>query len=368
MDRATASGVAPIVADTQAYERWLHKRVDVVESDLTLKHQQMRGSVFAFLRGTFYRWAFLWRETCPNLDKAPRVMAVGDLHVENFGTWRDTEGRLVWGVNDFDEVARMPYAIDLVRLVTSAIFAKRENGLAIDNATAADVVLQGYSEYLEAGGDPFVLEESHPALREMALGAERDPTKFWGKLAKLPAATPPKRVQRMLEDWLPKGTVNITFASRIAGVGSLGRPRYIALGPCHGGLVAREGKAWLPSAWGWTHGRPKDYAYAARLLKRSVRDRDPYYVIKDGWVVRRLGPHCGRIELAQFPKHRDEKAILKAMGQETANLHLASSHQRAKVLRDLSERKPGWLHEAALAMVKATEQDWQAYRSAGSGA
>jgi hypothetical protein len=262
----------------------------------------------------------------------------------------------------------MPYAIDLVRLVTSAIFAKRENGLAIDNATAADVVLQGYSEYLEAGGDPFVLEESHPALREMALGAERDPTKFWGKLAKLPAATPPKRVQRMLEGWLPKGTVNITFASRVAGVGSLGRPRYVALGPCHGGLVAREGKAWLPSAWGWTHGRPKDYAYAARLLKRSVRDRDPYYVIKDGWVVRRLGPHCGRIELAQFPKHRDEKAILKAMGQETANLHLASSHQRAKVLRDLSERKPGWLHEAALAMVKATEQDWQAYRSAGSGA
>jgi len=161
---------------------------------------------------------------------------------------------------------------------------------------------------------------------------------------------------------------NITFASRVAGVGSLDRPRYVALGPCHGGLVAREGKAWLPSAWGWTHGRPKDYAYAARLLKRSVRDRDPYYVIKDGWVVRRLGPHCGRIELAQFPKHRDEKAILKAMGQETANLHLASSHQRAKVLRDLSERKPGWLHEAALAMVKATEQDWQAYRSAGSGA
>jgi len=31
------------------------------------------------------------------------VLAVGDLHVENFGTWRDAEGRLIWGVNDFDE-------------------------------------------------------------------------------------------------------------------------------------------------------------------------------------------------------------------------------------------------------------------------
>jgi len=43
-----------------AYERWLHKRAEVVESDLKLKHQLMRGSVFAFLRATFYRWASLW--------------------------------------------------------------------------------------------------------------------------------------------------------------------------------------------------------------------------------------------------------------------------------------------------------------------
>lgn len=345
----------------------MHKKVEVVESDLKLKHQLMRGSVFTFLRATFYRWASLWQETCPDLDKGPRVLAVGDLHVENFGTWRDTEGRLVWGVNDFDEAARMPYAIDLVRLVTSAIFAKRENGLALDDAAVADVVLQGYTGYLESRGDPFVLEESHPELREMALGAERDPTKFWGKLAKLLAVTPSKRVQRILKDWLPDGTLNITFASRAPGVGSLGRPRYVALGPCRGGLVAREAKAWLPSAWGWSLGRPKDHAYAVRLLKRSVRERDPYYGVKDGWVVRRLGPHCGRIELAQFPKHRDERAILKAMGRETANLHLGSPNQRAKVLRDLGERKPGWLLEAAQAMAKATEQDWEAYRSAGDG-
>ena len=38
----------PIVADTQAYERWLRKRVDS-ESDLAYKHQQMRDPVFAFL-------------------------------------------------------------------------------------------------------------------------------------------------------------------------------------------------------------------------------------------------------------------------------------------------------------------------------
>ena len=77
------------------------------------------------------------------MTKTPRVLGVGDLHVENFGTWRDAEGRLVWGVNDFDEVARMPYAVDLTRLVTSAVLAKRENGLAIDPGEAATAVLEG---------------------------------------------------------------------------------------------------------------------------------------------------------------------------------------------------------------------------------
>ena len=134
----SAPGPAPIVAVTTDYERWLHKRVDVVEADIEAKHKQMTGSLFAFLRATFYRWASLWPEVCPDLAKAPRVLAVGDLHVENFGTWRDSEGRLVWGVNDFDEVANMPYAVDLVRLVTSVILAKHENELAIDAGERCD--------------------------------------------------------------------------------------------------------------------------------------------------------------------------------------------------------------------------------------
>ena len=72
-----------------------------------------------------------------------------------------------------------------------------------------------------------------------------------------------------------------------------------------------------------------------------------------------MAPHCGRIELTQAPKHRDEREILKAMGRETANLHLGTRHRTGKVLRDLSERKPGWLLAAADAMGKATKQDWQ---------
>src|SRR6476646_6830700 len=270
------TGLAPIITATIDYEDWLSRQVDVVEADLQLKHRQMASSLFAFLRATFYRWGPLWRETCPNLVETPRVLAVGDLHVEHFGSWRDKEGRLVWGVNDFDEVARMPYAADLVRLVTSAILAQSENRLAIDAGGAATAVLEGYAESLEAGGKPFILEESHPALREMALGAERDPTHFWPKLNSLPPVTPPKRVQRLLQHSLPDNAGEIAFSHRTAGVGSLGRPRYVAIAECNGGLVAREAKAWLPSAWGWAQGRLKEHAFSVRLLKHSVRQPDPY--------------------------------------------------------------------------------------------
>src|SRR4249920_2871082 len=363
MDSKVTSGVTPVIAATQAYERWLHKHVVVVESDLNLKHQYMKDSLFAFLRGTFYRWAALWQDTCPELAKAPRLLAVGDLHVENFGTWRDKEGRLVWGVNDFDEAARMPYAADLVRLVTSAILAQNENRLAIDATGAATAVLDGYAEFLEAGGKPFILEESHPHLREMALGAERDPVYFWSKLVTLPSAVPSKRLQRLLRECLPGTVESIAFSHRIAGEGSLGRPRYVATGSSNGGFVAREAKAWLPSAWGWAKGRPKAHAYSVRLIKQSVREPDPYYSVQDGWVVRRLGPHCGRIELTEFPKRRDEHLILKEMGRETANLHLATPDQRINVLHDLSKRKLDWLVSAAQSMARATKRDWESFQS-----
>ena len=97
-----------------------------------------------------------------------------------------------------------------------------------------------------------------------------------------------------------------------------------------------------------------------RLLKQSVREPDPYYFVQDGWVVRRLGPHCGRIELTEFPKQRDERLILKDMGRETANLHLATPEQKINVLHDLS--RGSWTGSlAAQSMARATKRDWRAF-------
>ncbi len=74
---------------SRQYEAWLGRHTKIVESDLELKHQHMAEDPFQFLRATFYRWAQIWPQVCADLSKAPRVLAVGDLHVENFGTWRD---------------------------------------------------------------------------------------------------------------------------------------------------------------------------------------------------------------------------------------------------------------------------------------
>ncbi len=97
---------------TRSYERWLSKQTSVVKSDLEEKHAKMDRSAFEFLRATFYRWVQLWPVECPELADAPALLGIGDLHLENFGTWRDSEGRLIWGINDLDEAHPVAYTSD----------------------------------------------------------------------------------------------------------------------------------------------------------------------------------------------------------------------------------------------------------------
>src|SRR4051812_25304605 len=112
-------------AATVDFERWLGTCFPLHTPDLEYKHARMADpdDPFPFFRGTYYRWAQQWPAVCPDQADAPGVLAVGDVHVENFGTWRDVDGRLCWGVNDFDEAEKLPYTNDLVRLATSVRLA-----------------------------------------------------------------------------------------------------------------------------------------------------------------------------------------------------------------------------------------------------
>src|SRR5438046_2790346 len=96
---------------TRRYEAWLGSRLTLVRADLQAKHQLMAQDAFSFLRATFYRWMQLFPSLCKQAADAPQVLAVGDLHAANYGTWRDAEGRLIWGINDFDEAFPLPYTV-----------------------------------------------------------------------------------------------------------------------------------------------------------------------------------------------------------------------------------------------------------------
>src|ERR1700693_6222601 len=145
-----------IVKATKRYEQWLGKKIRLIEADLERKHAAMAEDSFSFLRATFYRWMQLWPELCHECSQAPNVLAVGDLHVENFGTWRDIEGRLVWGINDFDEAAVLPYTVALERLAPSAMLAVEAGRLPVKREDICTAMLEGYREALQQKGAPFV--------------------------------------------------------------------------------------------------------------------------------------------------------------------------------------------------------------------
>ena len=136
--------MATIRESAHQYEDWLRKQLhgDVLEQDLAKKHDQMWESAFVFLRATYWRWAETIFDVCPDLAGGTQVLAVGDIHIENYGTWRDGDGRLAWGVNDFDEAAEMPYVLDLVRLAASALLGSGRRRITDEEICAA--ILNGY--------------------------------------------------------------------------------------------------------------------------------------------------------------------------------------------------------------------------------
>lgn len=354
-----------IVKATRGFESWLGQHTTLVKPDLRLKHQRMAESPFPFFRATFYRWMQVWPEVCPDLAKAPQVLAVGDLHVENFGTWRDLEGRLVWGINDFDEAGTLPYTNDLVRLAASALLASQEGHLHLQTKDACAALLDGYRESLVERGRPFVLEEEHKWLRLMALGELRDPVHFWQKMDALPKVSGnlPRKLRESLDRLMPEPGLDYRTVRRVAGLGSLGHVRVVAIAECHGGRIAREAKALAPSAIFWAAGKKRQGKIAYQeILDRAVRCPDPFVQLRGSWIVRRLSPHCSRIELAVLPSNRDEIRLLFTMGWETANIHLGTRGARRSVSGHLDRLKPVELLSAAKDMAKAVIKDWRAWK------
>ena len=356
-----------IVKATRRYEAWLGDNIKLDQGDLRLKHKLMGESLFSFFRATFYRWMQIWPRVCSELDAAPRVLAIGDLHVENFGTWRDLEGRLIWGVNDFDETAMLPYTLDLVRLAASAVVAAREGHLTLGMKDVCATLISQYRASLQSGGRPFVLAEQNKWLRDIATNELRDPEHFWQKMDQLKTVRGAISVgaDKALRVLMPERNIKCRVAKRIAGLGSLGHLRYVAIASWQGGRIARETRSLSPSAVYWAAGKktPRRLSYQT-VIERAVRCTDPFVRIHKRWLVRRLAPYCSRIELAALPRERDELRLLSAMAYETGNIHLGSMEARKFILGHLADAKPDWLLKGSEAMLKVLGDDWREWKRA----
>ncbi|QKK25406.1 DUF2252 family protein [Rhizobium hidalgonense] len=330
------------------FESWLAGELgaDLVKDDLREKHEKMCSDDFVFLRATYWRWCEIIFDICPELATAPEVLAIGDTHLENFGTWRDAEGRLVWGVNDFDDAAVMPYALDLVRLAASAILARGGDGPSV--RMIGELILGGYRRGLE-NPLPVILERDHKWLRKALMLPNSERREFWEKYETL---TPgkneaPATYTKALADALPPSSGPFVVKPRSGGTGSLGRPRFVAYAEWQGGPVLREAKALLPSAWSLRH-RPQDEViHAGEIAAGRIRSADPHYRVSGRILVRRLSPNSRKIEIDKHPEVLLSPTMLELMGFEIANCHSDDAAVAAAILRDLQAKGPEWLHEAA---------------------
>jgi hypothetical protein len=346
---------------TRSYERWRASRIPIVEEDLARKHTQLATSPFVLLRGTYYRFLSQFERLLPELASATPTVVVGDLHIENYGTWRDHDGRLGWGINDLDEVDVLPYSIDLVRLATSALLAIGESHLSIEPEAACEAIRVGWRERIACRApETFVLGERHGHLYRLASEAFTDPTKFERGLHRLPDwdGTLPRGAARLLAEVVPWPGFSPTLRRRVAGVGSLGSRRIVAVGELGGGLVVREAKQIPGPASVWALPKHKQTRNLAAVVSNARGAAgDPWRRQSGKWVLRRLAPDATRLELSALRRKHDEAAFLHSMGAEAANVHLCGAGSAKQLRKDERARHAVWLLDAARTMARVTEHD-----------
>ena len=209
---------------------------------------------------------------------------------------------------------------------------------------------------------PIVLERDWQWLRDDVVVPEDERQKFWLKLdARVPEEAP-GRFRRALAEAMPDKGLDFATARRVAGKGSLGRPRWMGVADWQGAPVVREAKALLTSGWPLARGQPDAPIRSGEIAAGRYRSPDPWYRVADGIVVRRLSPNNRKIEADKRGAFLLEPRMHEAMGLELANIHLGTGDARGAINKDLAGRKPGWLAEAAAKAAAAVQAEYKQWR------
>lgn len=370
---------------------------------LALKYQALRASPFAFLRGTCHLF-FADLPDLPVLAKAPPAWVCGDLHLENFGTYKGDNRLVYFDLNDFDEGALAPCTWEILRLLASILVAAPQFGA--ERKAALDLAqrcLAAYCQALQAGkarwidrdgADGLILELFDSLQSRKRRDFVEGRTELKGKHRVLRAdgkralpASPEDRDKVLAfmtafaaEQENPAFFAPLDVARRIAGTGSLGVERYVILVEGKGGVDGHyllDLKQALPSALApWLKVKQPHWASeAARVV--AVQERmqavSPAFlkaVELSGkpFILKALQPSQDRVDLAS-PKIKPERLqeLLASFGRLTAWDQLRASGRQgaatADTLMDFAA-DPGWkasLLELAEDAADRVLKQWQEF-------
>jgi uncharacterized protein (DUF2252 family) len=215
---------------------------------LNMKYKALTENPFRFFRGTAH---LFWEDLAGMVDWKDKTCTwcCGDLHLENFGSYRAGNGQVYFDINDFDEAAMAPATWEVARFLVSVYAAADTWGIGT-NAVNQLVrsFLERYAQAL-AGGKAYAIEKetTSPLIRGFIEQVEKrtDDTllakriipktltirKDKGK-ALDPTARQRKEVTKTLARYMADhhaAMEPLDIAVRVAGTGSLGLSRYIIL-------------------------------------------------------------------------------------------------------------------------------------------
>lgn len=347
------------------------------------KYAVMRATPFSFMRGACQ----LFYSSLPDVitfSGAPPAWLSGDMHAENFGTYKGDNRLTYFDVNDFDECALGPVTLDLVRFLASIWIGAAEWGVLPDDTEAlAQRALLSYCTELALGKPSWVeRENARGAVKRLfaqVAGRSRNEllNRYTVRKAKrrrivldgvrLLPTTPAERaaVEQMMASVADAARDSEYFrvvdvAHRIAGVGSVAYNRFIALVEGRGSPdrnVLIDLKLAHPSALGTLRaaGQPvwSDFADRVISVQRHSAVVAPALLFPARWgdqsyCTRELQPQEDRIRLQSWEKQPKKiaEAIL-TMANVAAWLHL---------------RGGGWLASAPIEQLSAfgREMMWRA--------
>jgi len=300
---------------------------------LKLKLAALRADPFAFFRGTcplFYSTLSLDRP----LVSSPMVLACGDLHLENFGSYKGDNRLVYFDLVDFDESCVAPVAFELVRFLASILVAA--GPLKISDATASNMIAAFIETYAAnvvstkprwveraiATGPVKKLLQSVKGRHRCDLIAARTVRKsaktrlvIDGKKTLAVSAQERAHAESVLAAYAstqssPAFFAPIDVARRIAGNGSLGQERYVALVRGNGGAdgqylidIKIAGASTLAAHIASAQPRWRSEAERVVFIQRIAQAISPALlgsvgVGKRSYLIKELQPSADRVNLA----------------------------------------------------------------------